>query len=74
MKALLIIYTCWTPQNSADLAQKNGWVMIESGIKNYGTDYLVETWWVNNKEIHVLYHHPFVGNKQNWCYVTESHD
>lgn len=76
LKALTVIYLCWTPQNSLDLAKDHpGWIKESEVVdtKIY-MGRLIETWSIDEKKLVVVYMHPTQGNRDLWCYIGEVHD
>ena len=65
---LLVIYMCWTPVDSAELASKHGYVLEES---HRDETFIYETWKIKNKDLVVRYTHPKRGNQDLFCYSDE---
>ncbi len=65
---LLVIYMCWTPVDSMELAVQHGYVLESS--TQYNT-FLVEEWNINGRELEVTYTHPRIGDYDHVCYYSE---
>ena len=70
---LLVIYMCWTPVDSLELAVKHGYTLEQGGVQmsQVGREFYEEIWNVGGKKLKVVYLHPVTGNKKLFCYYRE---